>query len=248
MINPSRIAICLLGSFTMLHSLSVIGTAILATALIPTAAVASSCSNSPKADTVNGSYIGEYWPKLRQDIFRGIPYAQPPIGHLRFAVPQSLNTSWTGSHDAKAFSPSCVGVGSNAVGGGTLEVSEDCLTLNVVRPTGVGSSDRLPVLIWIHGGGFSQGSSSMANYNMSWIIDQSTRLGTPIIGVSINYRLGAFGWLWSEELKRAGASNLGLRDQRMAFQWVQENIAAFGGDPGKGLYKHCLIHRVVHLS
>lgn len=197
---------------------------------------------------MNGSYIGEYWPKLRQDIFRGIPYAQPPIGHLRFAVPQSLNTSWTGSHDAKAFSPSCVGVGSNAVGGGTLEVSEDCLTLNVVRPTGVGSSDRLPVLIWIHGGGFSQGSSSMANYNMSWIIDQSTRLGTPIIGVSINYRLGAFGWLWSEELKRAGASNLGLRDQRMAFQWVQENIAAFGGDPGKGLYKHCLIHRVVHLS
>ncbi|CAM1506153.1 Fc.00g057940.m01.CDS01 [Cosmosporella sp. VM-42] len=190
------------------------------------------CREVPRVDVINGTYAGEYYAKLDQDIFRGIPYAQPPVGNLRFEIPNSLNTSWQGVKNATKFSPSCVGDQTNAWGG-DMVVSEDCLTLNVVRPSGYRAGDNLPVVIWIHGGGFRAGGSSLAIYNQSWIIHESVKQETPIIAVSINYRLAAFGWLWSEEMEARGASNLGLRDQRLAMRWVHENIAAFGGDPKK---------------
>ncbi|KAF7548327.1 hypothetical protein G7046_g8710 [Stylonectria norvegica] len=195
--------------------------------------LAASCRGPPTVDVLNGTYTGEYYAKLDQDIWRGIPYAQPPVGDLRLEIPHSLNTTWKGSKNATVFSPSCVGDLDNAVVDGKVVVSEDCLTLNVVRPGGYDSGDKLPVVIWIHGGGFREGGSSTQLYNQSWIVHQSIRQETPIIAVSINYRLGAFGWLWSEELEARGAGNVGLRDQRLAMRWVQENIAAFGGDPSK---------------
>lgn len=194
------------------------------------------CGVAPRVDLINGTYTGEHYAKLDQDIFRGLPYAQPPVENLRFEIPHSLNTSWKGVKKATRFSPSCVGDSGNTWGG-DLDVSEDCLTLNVVRPSDFGPGDKLPMVIWIHGGGFRAGGSSLASYNQSWIVQQSVRRRIPIIAVSIIYRLGAFGWLWSKEMEAIGASNLGLMDQRLAMRWVQENIAAFGGDPKKGMPK-----------
>lgn len=112
-------------------------------------------------------------------------------------------------------------------------MSEDCLTLNVVRPSNAGNAS-LPVAVWIHGGGLYSGSSADSGYNLSNIVRKSKEAGKPIIGVSLNYRLTAFGFLWgSDGLYRNGTANNGLRDQRLALHWLQENIAAFGGDASK---------------
>ena len=109
-------------------------------------------------------------------------------------------------------------------------MSEDCLYLNVVRPAGF-EHQKLPVAFWIHGGGFTQGGGVDQRYNLSFTVQNSVNIGKPIIGVSINYRLSAWGFLsGSVELRDAGTLNLGLRDQRQALQWIQENIHAFGGD------------------
>lgn len=110
-------------------------------------------------------------------------------------------------------------------------VSEDCLTLNVIRSTGSGQG--LPVLVWIHGGGFFNGGSSDHRYNQSFIVQQAALAGNPIIAVSINYRLAEWGFLYGEAVQESGNTVLGFRDQRLALQWVQENIAAFGGDPSR---------------
>lgn len=110
--------------------------------------------------------------------------------------------------------------------------SEDCLYLNVVRPAGF-EQKQLPVGFWIHGGGFVNGGGGDQRYNLSFIVEQSVKIGKPIIGVSVNYRLSAWGFLHSNEVVGEGITNLGLRDQRIALHWVQENIAAFGGDPRK---------------
>lgn len=112
-------------------------------------------------------------------------------------------------------------------------LSEDCLTLNVVRPHGVTQADRLPFGFWIHGGGNYEGGNSDPRYNLSFIVQQSVEAGKPFIGVGVNYRLQGFGFLFGNEVLEAGAANIGLHDQRLALRWVQENIAAFGGDPAK---------------
>ena len=110
-------------------------------------------------------------------------------------------------------------------------VSDDCLTINVVRPSNV--KGKLPVGFWIHGGGLVTGGSADNRYNLSFIVQESARAGSPIIGVSINYRLSAWGFLYGKEVQESGQTMLGFRDQRLALQWVQENIQAFGGDPSK---------------
>ncbi len=109
-------------------------------------------------------------------------------------------------------------------------MSEDCLYLNVIRPAGCSPEEKLPVAFWIHGGGFFQGGGIDQRYNLSFTVENAQKIGKPIIGVSINYRLSAWGFLsGSEEVRDNGNLNLGLRDQRLALQWVQENIEAFGG-------------------
>lgn len=191
------------------------------------------CSAAPTVHLKNGTYYGVYNPTYHQDMFLGMPYAEPPVGDLRFRPPQPLSTrSWKGRRNATEYSPICFGYGSDTWVLGNY-VSEDCLTINVVRPHGVKPDAKLPVAVWIHGGSLANGGSSDPRYNMSFIVEQSVRMGTPFIAASINYRLHAWGFLWSDEMKKAGAGNLGFRDQRLALQWVRENIGAFRGDPDK---------------
>ncbi|KAF2100500.1 alpha/beta-hydrolase [Rhizodiscina lignyota] len=183
---------------------------------------------APKVTVKNGTYTGKHLAEYDQDIFLGVPFAQPPVGDLRFTVPQPLNGSWNGARDATKYSTECVGYGSDQW---PYEISEDCLYLNVIRPAG--NYKNLPIAFWIHGGGYSMGGGVDQRYNMSFMVQNSVKIGKPIIGVSINYRLATWGFLNSNEVQGTGNTNLGLRDQRLALHWVQENIGAFGGDPSK---------------
>ncbi|KAI0039748.1 sterol esterase [Auriscalpium vulgare] len=171
--------------------------------------------------------------------FLGIPYAKPPLGLLRFAPPQApVKTS--GVRQATTFGAACpqqLSVIPNVLpfqisaGPGPASVSEDCLFINVVVPANISSTTKLPVLFWIYGGGFGTGDGS-ANPGDA-IVQRSITLGEPIIYVSSNYRVNAFGFLASKEAKAAGSTNSGILDQRFAMQWVQSHISAFGGDPSK---------------
>ncbi|GAA6004486.1 carboxylesterase/lipase family protein [Rhodotorula paludigena] len=184
---------------------------------------------SPVAHVRNGTLHGLSLASFSQEAFLGIPYAQPPVGELRLRRPRALESGFDGGQlDAKAYSPICPGIGSDNWG---YEQSEDCLTINVLRPAGTTAEDRLPVAFWIYGGGFSQGGSADRRYNASWVVHRSIEMGKPIMFVSINYRVSALGFLHANELRAEGNLNLGLYDQRLALHWVQENIAAFGGDP-----------------
>jgi len=156
-----------------------------------------------------------------------MPYAEKAT---RFALAEPLDTAWNDSRRATAYPPHCVGYGGDEVG---YELSEDCLYLNVVRPTGLDAGVGLPVAVWIHGGGLTMGGTADRRYNLSFIVERSVKQGTPIIGVSLNYRLSVFGFLTGKEALDAGLTNIGFRDQRLALRWVRENIAAFGGSPDK---------------
>lgn len=128
------------------------------------------------------------------------------------------------------YGPTCYGFGSNTLL--NLTQSEDCLSLNVVRPSGY-AGDPLPVLLWIYGGGFRQGASADPMWNLSYVVETSVKNQQKVLAVSINYRLSFLGFPAGKQAAAAGITNLGLKDQRIALQWVQENIAAFGGDPRK---------------
>ena len=161
-------------------------------------------------------------------VFRGIPYARPPIGDLRLRPPQR-EAPWSGVRDVLEFSPAAPQNPSpveEAVYRGGLHTSEDCLYLNVWTP-GLDHARR-PVMVWIHGGAFVTGSGSMPWYD-------GTRLAAEadVVVVAINYRLGALGFLHLEEITEGfeGSGNLGVLDQIAALEWVRENIAGFGGDP-----------------
>ncbi|KUJ18904.1 carboxylesterase [Mollisia scopiformis] len=184
-----------------------------------------STSDGPTATVVNGTYVGKNVPEWQQDQFLGIPYAIPPLGALRFARPRSLNSSFAGTKNATQYGYSCMQYGTN------FSLSEDCLTVNVIRPAGTASSDKLPVLVWIYGGGLYAGSSADPQYNVSGIAHVGQEIGKPVIVASINYRLGVWGFLQSPQILAEGSSNAGLLDQRLALRWIKENIAAFGGDP-----------------
>ena len=164
--------------------------------------------------------------------FKGVAYAVAPVGDLRWRAPMP-HTSWKGVRQAQEFGNSCIQNIVEARKPWTFEfmahnkISEDCLYLNVWMPA-KSASDKLPVYFWIHGGGFVEGSSAVPVYNG----ENLARRG--VVVVTINYRMGVFGFLVHPELtKEAGHSgNYGLLDQLAAIQWVQRNIAAFGGDPG----------------
>lgn len=189
-------------------------------------------SGPPYATLKNGSYYGVYSPIYDQDYFLGIPFAQPPVGDLRFRQPQPLNSTWTDVRNATAYQPECIGYGSDQWVLGN-HVSEDCLSVNIIRPAGISTDAALPVGVFLNPGGYFQGGNSDPRYNMSFIVQQSQEMGTPFIAVSPNYRLSLWGFLYSQEVVDAGITNLGMLDQRLALHWVQENIAAFGGDPRK---------------
>ena len=109
-------------------------------------------------------------------------------------------------------------------------MSENCLSINIVRPAGISDTAKLPVLNWIHAGSYQVGTSGLSFYNLSYIVQQSVEIGKPIIATSINYRKGGWGNMYSIEIQGSGNTNLAMRDVRKALAWISEDIAAFGGD------------------
>ncbi|KAI1844528.1 hypothetical protein JX266_009415 [Neoarthrinium moseri] len=197
---------------------------LLSASSLVTSSVAS--GEAPTAKTLNGTYEGFNLPNWDQDAFLGIPYAQKPVGDLRYRWPQSINTSFDGVRNATQYGYSCMQYGQS------FALSEDCLTINVVRPAGV-PANPLPVLVWIYGGGLYAGSTADPQYNLSGVVKVSQEMEQPVIAVSMNYRLGMWGFLQTPQILAEGSSNAGLLDQRLALRWIQENIGAFGGNPDK---------------
>ncbi|HET8733240.1 MAG TPA: carboxylesterase family protein [Anaeromyxobacteraceae bacterium] len=154
--------------------------------------------------------------------FRGIPYAAPPVGELRFAPPRPASP-WTSVRDASSFGASCPQ--THRYGLTERSTTEDCLFLNVSAPADRRPGERLPVLVWIHGGAFVGGSSSL------YRLDRLAARGRLVV-VSMNYRVGLLGFMAVKGLDADANGDLGLEDQRLALRWVQRNVAAFGGDPG----------------
>ncbi len=159
--------------------------------------------------------------------FKGLPYAAPPVGALRWHVPEAP-APWTGIRDATKFGADCLQNALPGMVGSGQTASEDCLFLNVWTPKPA-TGAKLPVMVWIHGGGFVSGSSALAETD-------GTRLAARgVVLVSFNYRLGRFGFFAHPALTAEAAGkptgNWGLMDQIAALQWVRRNIAAFGGDP-----------------
>ncbi|KAH0265679.1 alpha/beta-hydrolase, partial [Aureobasidium melanogenum] len=186
-------------------------------------------ANAPTVNLKNGSYYGVHNTQYNQDFFLGIPFAQPPLEQLRFANPEPLNSTWAGALPATNYAFECVGYGGDQIG---YQQSEDCLYLNVVRPSGY-ENTSLPMVVWIHGGGFYMGGAVDRRYNLTFLVENSVKIGKPIMAASVAYRLGPFGFLNGDEVAGAGQTNIGLKDQRKALQWLQENGAAFGADTSK---------------
>lgn len=201
-----------------------IGAAIAACLFATLPALAQTATVDAPAGAVEGSQQGAV------RVFKGIPYAQPPVGPLRWRPPARLPV-WQGVRKATAFGSACVQPRSRAVSIYTNppeKMSEDCLTLNIWTPR---QARNLPVFVWIHGGALVSGYGHEAMYDGARIAER----GDAIV-VSINYRLGILGYLahpaLSSESAEGISGNYGLLDQIAALEWVQRNIAAFGGDPG----------------
>ncbi|TFY55649.1 hypothetical protein EVG20_g9246, partial [Dentipellis fragilis] len=154
----------------------------------------------------------------------GIPYAQPPVGNLRFKAPVPILLPRRGLQNATAFGDACPQAAASTLG---APIGEDCLYLNVWRPKNTTARERLPVLVWIHGGYFMQGAASDPAFDPTRMIQRSVSNGKPILFVSLNYRVNTFGFIASEHIA-AQDLNAGLQDQRLALEFVQDNIAAFG--------------------
>jgi para-nitrobenzyl esterase len=157
-------------------------------------------------------------------VYRGIPFAAPPVGDLRWRAPQPP-AKWEGVKQTIKFAPAPIQGGNPPSG-----KSEDCLYLNIWTPA-KSSYDRIPVLVWIYGGGFGAGATSEKNYGGEKLAMKG------VVLVSIAYRVGQLGFLAHPELSKENSNhvsgNYGLLDMIAGLQWVQKNIAAFGGDPGK---------------
>ena len=185
-----------------------------------------SCSSGPQEfdsvsyQTPSGEVVGRAIGNV--EIFRGIPYAEKPLAELRFA-PAKLLSQWNGTLEAFEQGGVCPQGANVSLISADAELSEDCLYLDIYKPAG--EHKNLPVLFWIHGGGFTQGSG--VDYDGSVLANQGQ-----VIVVSINYRLGLLGFAdassWGSNF--VGSHNNGITDQIVALQWVQRNIASFGGD------------------
>ncbi|GJQ72648.1 hypothetical protein Trydic_g1310 [Trypoxylus dichotomus] len=185
-----------------------------------------------QVETQNGWVVGQQLNNMYS--WRGIPYARPPIKNLRFQLPQTPN-NWTGIWDATYDRSECVQVPiADAIAGNKIprlsdlipQGDEDCLYMNVYTPQ-LPRTDAtlLPVMVWIHGGSFLRGNGSYTLYAPDSLVQQG------VIVVTLNYRLGIFGFLSTAD--SATPDNIGLRDQIFALKWVQNNIMNFGGDPDK---------------
>ncbi|VDB94160.1 unnamed protein product [Peniophora sp. CBMAI 1063] len=209
--------------------------------------LAKSGLSTPTVLLDNGTFVGVTEGSV--SAFRGIPFAKPPVGDLRFRLPVA-NDPYSGEHDASTFGNSCIQqIYSDANAShqnptaiellqgeiNSLTVNgtdgEDCLTVNVHTPADATADSRLPVVFWLFGGGFQAGSTVLNNGSV--IVERSIQLEEPVIYVSVNFRLSALGFAASSEVREAGIGNLGLLDQRLGLHWVQKYISSFGGDPSK---------------
>jgi para-nitrobenzyl esterase len=189
-------------------------------------ALAPAAHADPLVHAPAGAVVGKAVGPL--NVFKGLPYAAPPVGPARWTPPKPL-PQWAGVRDASQFGPACVqplsGPG-NIYADDPKVMSEDCLSLNVWAPA---KARKAPVLVWIHGGALATGASSEAIY------DGSRLSAEGVVVVSINYRLGVLGYLAHPELSAESplgiSGNYGLLDQIQALRWIRANIAAFGGDP-----------------
>ncbi|MFI7636184.1 carboxylesterase/lipase family protein [Nonomuraea sp. NPDC049400] len=194
---------------------AVAGLSVVAACGVP--AVPASSPRRPVAYTSSGAVAGDYVDGDLQR-FEAIPYAAPPTGALRWQPPQPAR-AWKDVKDGTRTAPRCP-QNANPADANPASTAEDCLYLNVTAPR-TASTRRLPVMVWLHGGGFTQGSGG--DYDARRL----ARAGAVV--VSVNYRLGVFGFLGHPGL--AGSGAFGLLDQQAALRWVRHNAAAFGGDP-----------------
>jgi para-nitrobenzyl esterase len=214
------------------------GTILLGLLLHPAAAI----QNPVRTDS--GLLSGTDGANRQVTVFKGVPYAAPPVGQLRWRAPRPP-IAWQGVRKADHFSNSCMQAGNtlDEINAAVKERrspfspefyswreprSEDCLYLNVWTAA-KSPTERLPVLVWLHGGGFMQGAGSLPIYDGEGLAEKG------LVVVTINYRLGIFGFFTHPELTRESdrqaSGNYGLMDQIAALEWVRRNIAAFGGDP-----------------
>lgn len=190
--------------------------------IIAAAIVAASCSghSTPGIVKVEGGTIRGIVSDT-MSVYKGIPFAAPPVGDLRWKAPQPV-IPWEGIREATEFGPSPMQAGNNE------NMSEDCLYLNVWTPA-KSPKEKLPVLVWIYGGGFAGGSTSY--YDGTPLAEQG------VVLVSINYRVGKLGFFahpeLSSETEQGTSGNYGLLDQIAGLKWIQNNISKFGGDPDK---------------
>ncbi|OFI35707.1 hypothetical protein BFC17_12740 [Alteromonas lipolytica] len=191
----------------------------------------SGCGSEP-ADplvvaTAQGKVKGSQQNSLR--VFKGIPFAKAPVGERRWQAPEPVE-AWANVRSATEFAPGCSQTIHPIMSNPGQPVSEDCLYLNVWTPAQK-AADNLPVVVWIHGGGFSYGSTAMSLFDGTAIAERD------VVFVSIAYRLGPLGFFSHPELsaesEHNASGNYALMDQVAGLKWVQENIAAFGGDPQK---------------
>ena len=190
-------------------------------------------STSTKGQTVRvegGEILGVATKTPGVVAYKGVPYAAPPVGNLRWHAPEAV-VAWQGVRKADELPPMCMqneGNPRGALSWGKVPASEDCLYLNIWTPA-KSASKRLPVMVWIHGGAYAVG------YGGSKFIDGEGLAAQDVVLVTINYRLNVFGFLAHPELSQQSehhvSGNYGTLDQIAALRWVQKNIAAFGGDP-----------------
>jgi para-nitrobenzyl esterase len=180
-----------------------------------------------RVKTANGVLETTIAPKDGVRFFRGIPFAAPPVGDLRWKAPQPVK-NWSGARNANEFGARCMQRAGGDYWSRSSGTSEDCLYLNVWTPA-KSANEKLPVLVYIFGGGFQNGDGSEYRY------DGESMAHKGIVAVTVNYRLGIFGFFshpgLTKESPHHASGNYGLLDQVAALEWVQKNIAAFGGDP-----------------
>ncbi|KAL4954956.1 Alpha/Beta hydrolase protein [Aspergillus filifer] len=181
------------------------------------------------------TYIGSLGCSSKVEHFQNIFYAEEPTGPRRFAPPVPTSPEKGSVIDATREGAWCPqGTGDILpFTSRVTNISENCLSLRIARPRGLNGSERLPVVVYIHGGGHALGSASDILYKPDGLIEKSVADGRPLIYAGINYRLGFFGFATSKAFIEKKETNAGLRDQRAALEWIRDNIEAFGGDPNR---------------
>ncbi|KAJ7747192.1 putative lipase, partial [Mycena olivaceomarginata] len=168
------------------------------------------------------------------EVFLGIQFGQDTSGANRFKPPKPWSPKAGSVVEATAYGAACPqpeGASGPLSVTPVSKISEDCLNLNIARPSGVDAGAKLPVIVFIYGGGFFTGFNEEQTTAPDGMILESVQNGLPVIHVRMNYRLAVFGFAASKALLGEGSSNAGLRDQRLALEWVRDNIEHFGGDP-----------------